>query len=113
MIPTTPATIIVPIRTDEHGSIRVGGTRVLLEVIIACHQRGETPEEIHEGFPTVKLADIYAVITYYLENRELVDEYIHQQDEEGERIRQKLEHEHPEVFTLQDNLKERFAKQEK
>ncbi len=106
-------TIDVPIRTDEHGSIRVGGTRVLLDVIIARHQQGDTPEQIHEGFPTLKLADIYAVIAYYLDNREAVDAYIRQQDEAGERLRQKIEAEHPEVFSLEKKLRERRANREK
>ncbi|MFN8448260.1 MAG: DUF433 domain-containing protein [Anaerolineae bacterium] len=105
-------TIDVPIRTDEDGSIRISGTRVLLEVIIACHQQGDTPEQINEGFPTLKLSDIYAVIAYYLENREAVDAYIRQQDEAGERIRKKIEAEYPEVFSLQNELRERLAKRD-
>jgi uncharacterized protein (DUF433 family) len=109
---TTAPTITVPLRTDEHGSIRVGGTRVLLEVIIACYQQGDTPERINEGFPTLKLADIYAVVAYYLENREQVDAYMRQQDEAGERIRKKIEAEHPEVFSLQNKLRERLSKQD-
>lgn len=112
MIPTTPATITVPIRTDEHGSIRVGGTRVLLEVIIARYQQGGTPEQIHESFPTVKLADIYAVITYYLENRELVDEYIRQQDEAGAALLREMEANHPEMFVLQDKFRKLLAQRE-
>jgi len=111
MIASAPATITVPIRRDDDGSIRVGGTRVLLDIIIACYHQGDTPERIHEGFPTVKLADIYAVITYYLENREAVDEYIRQREEEAEELRRKMEAEHPEIFALQNRLREKLAKQ--
>ena|SRR5664279_1374977 len=102
----------VPIRRDKDGNIRVGGTRVLLEVVIARFQQGDTPEHIHEGFPTLKLADIYAVIAYYLNNREEVDDYIRQQDEEGQAIRQKMEAEHPEMFVLQNKFRELLAKQD-
>lgn len=110
---TTAPTMTVPIRVDEHGSVRVGGTRVLLEVIIACHQRGDTPEQIHSGFPTVKLADIYAVMSYYLENQELVDAYIRQQDEEAEALLRKMEAEHPEMFVLQNKLRKLLTEREK
>lgn len=112
MIASTPATITVPIRRDEDGSIRVGGTRVLLEVIIARHLQGDTPERIHEGFPTVKLADIYAIITYYLENQEAVDEYIRQRGEEADALLKQMETEHPEMFVLQNRLREKFAQQQ-
>ncbi|MEP7293821.1 MAG: DUF433 domain-containing protein, partial [Chloroflexota bacterium] len=100
MITSPPLTITVPIRTDEHGSIRVGGTRVLLDVVIACYHQNDTPERIQEGFPTLKLADIYAVITYYLENREWVDHYLQEREQEAETLRRKMETEHPELFTL-------------
>ncbi len=105
MIVETP-TISVPIRTDEHGDIRVGGTRVLLDMIIVSYQQGETPEQIHEGFPSVSVADIYAVITYYLNHREEVDAYIRWREEEGEQLRRRMEAEHPEIFDLQNRLRE-------
>jgi uncharacterized protein (DUF433 family) len=111
MLAETP-TISVPIRTDEHGDIRVGGTRVLLDVIIVSYQQGESPEQIHEGFPTVNLADIYAVITYYLNHREEVDTYIRQREEAGEQLRRRMEAEHPEIFELQNQLRERFVKRD-
>jgi uncharacterized protein (DUF433 family) len=105
--------ISVPLRMDEHGSIRVGSTRVLLEVVIGCYQQGDTPERIHEGFPTVKLADIYAVITYYLENRETVDMYLRRRAEESEELHRRMEAEHPEMFVLQNKLRKMLAEQEK
>jgi uncharacterized protein (DUF433 family) len=90
MIANAP-TMIVPLRTDEHGAIRVSGTRVTLDTILACHQQGDSPEDIHSGFPTVPLTDIYAVIAYYLAHRDEIDAYLKQRDEEAERIRQEIE----------------------
>jgi uncharacterized protein (DUF433 family) len=87
----TPIAIDVPLRTDSDGVIRVGNTRVTLHTIIGFYNSGETPEDLHDGFPTVSLADIYAVIAYYLANRAAVDDYLHQIDEDGERIRRKIE----------------------
>ena len=87
----TPIAIDVPLRTDANGVIRVGNTRVTLHTIIGFYNSGESPEELHEGFPSVSLADIYAIISYYLANRDTVDEYLRQIDEEGKRIRHKIE----------------------
>lgn len=86
-----PPPLSVPLRTEDDGTIRIGDTRVLLEVVIGAHLRGDTPEQIVAGFPTLKLADVYAVIAYYLSHRDEVDEYIQQVEREGERIRQEVE----------------------
>lgn len=87
-----------PLRTDEHGVVRIGNTRVTLSSIVRSYQRGETPEAIHEGFPSVALADIYATITYYLRHREEVEAYLSAEDAEAERLRQRIEAEYPSDF---------------
>jgi uncharacterized protein (DUF433 family) len=81
----------VPLRTDQDGAIRVGGTRVLLEVVIGAYERGDSPEGIVRAFPTLKLADVYAAIAYYLIHKDEVDAYIRQVERDGEEIRRKIE----------------------
>jgi uncharacterized protein (DUF433 family) len=66
----------VPLAPDAHGTIRVAGTRVTLETIYGCYRRGENAEEIHEGFPTVSIGDIYAVLTYIVRHPDEMREYI-------------------------------------
>ena len=78
---TTPTTLDIPLRTDAGGKIRVGESGVLLEIVIHAFQRGETPESIVESYPTLKLADVYAVLAYYLTHRSQVDRYM--QNAEG------------------------------
>jgi uncharacterized protein (DUF433 family) len=90
-----PATIDVPLRRDPDDTIRIGNPRVLLEVLIGFYKQGDSPEALHEGFPTVSLLEIYAVITYYLTNREQVDAYIEWVHQEGERIRREFEAQFP------------------
>ncbi len=57
--------------------IRVKGTRVGIEHIlyeyIYCNQ---TAEAIGQQFYTVSLAQVYATILYYLENRDTVGKYV-------------------------------------
>ncbi len=69
IIPDAP-TMTVPLRTDEHGAIRIGKTRVLLELVIHAYYMGETPEGIVGSYPSLKTANVYAMIGYYLVNRE-------------------------------------------
>jgi uncharacterized protein (DUF433 family) len=88
---STPSTLNVPLRTEDDGTIRVGQTRGLLEIVIRAFQWGETPEGIVQSFPTLKLDEVYAVIAYYLQNRSEVDDYVRRVEEEGERIRQEIE----------------------
>ena len=52
------------------GGLRVGRSRVLLELVIRAFQDGATPEAIVQRYPTTTLADIYAVVAYYLRHRE-------------------------------------------
>ena len=81
----------VPLTQWENGTIRVIGSRVTLDTIIARMQVGDTPEEIHEGFPTVTLEQINAIIDWYFNNQVEADEYLQEQEAEGERIRKEIE----------------------
>lgn len=81
----------VPLRVDAGGAIRVGHTRVTLETVIGFFNRGSSPEEIADSFDTLKLADIYTVIGYYLRHRAEVDAYLKHVDEEAETVRRKIE----------------------
>ena len=85
---STPIALDVPLSTDADGVIRVSGTRVTLHTLISAYRLGESPEALHEGFPTVPLADIYAVIAYYLANHDTVDVWMQQIDAEADRRRQ-------------------------
>ncbi|MCI0714309.1 MAG: hypothetical protein L0154_29415 [Chloroflexi bacterium] len=41
-------TVQIPIYEDEHGRLRVGNTRVLLDLVIYSFHNGSTPETITE-----------------------------------------------------------------
>lgn len=107
----TPAAIDVPLQMDQDGIIRVGGTRVTLKVVIGAHRRGDTPEQIVEGFDVLKLEDVYTVIAYYLSHREEIDSYIRQADEEAEQRRQELAANNPRAAAF--DAKVRTLTQEK
>ena len=55
----------VPLKTDDHGIIHVGGTRVTLDTLIAADRAGASAEEIAEQIPSLPLGDIYSSLGYY------------------------------------------------
>ncbi|MCC6849135.1 MAG: DUF433 domain-containing protein [Deltaproteobacteria bacterium] len=65
-----------PLERDVDGVVRVGGTRVALEVVVGAFTDGATAEEISSQYPSLSLADTYAVIAYYLRHRTEIDEYV-------------------------------------
>ncbi len=80
----------VPLRTEPDGTVRVGGTRVALEVIFGAFNNGSTCEEIVLQFPVLLLGDVYAVIGFYLNNKNIVEQYLNRQDAAAEQIRQSV-----------------------
>jgi uncharacterized protein (DUF433 family) len=85
----------VPLRTDEHGVMRVGKTRVPLDTVIFAFNQGSSPEEIVLSYPTLDLEDVYAVVNYYLHNRAEVDSYLNQREAEAARIQEENEKRFP------------------
>jgi uncharacterized protein (DUF433 family) len=66
--------------TDEHGEMRVGTSRVLLEGVIYPFLAGQSPESIRRSYPVLDLEEVYGAITYYLAHREEVDSYLARQE---------------------------------
>jgi uncharacterized protein (DUF433 family) len=85
----------VPLRIDEQGVLRVGKTRVPLDTVVHAFNEGASPEEIVMSYTTLALADVYAVINYYLYNRAEVDAYLRQRKAEATRIRAENEKRFP------------------
>ena len=80
-----------PIRVDAEGVPRVGSTRVRLASVVHHHLQGSTPEEIRERLPSLPLAEIYAVIAYYLRHQADVDAYLAEEAAVAERIRREAD----------------------
>lgn len=66
----------LPIQEDGDGVLRVGDTRVTLDVLVEAFDEGATPEEIVQQYPTVQLADVYSVVAHLLRHRPEVDAYL-------------------------------------
>jgi uncharacterized protein (DUF433 family) len=90
-----PITLSIPLYEDPPGVLRVGKSRVLLELVIHAFQRGETPEGIVQSYDTLSLPDVYAVVSYYLANQLTIDEYLRACDVKAEVLRRKIEASQP------------------
>jgi len=81
----------IPLKTDKDGVVRVGETRVTLDTVISAFNEGATAEEIVFQYPSLQLADVYAVISYYLRKQSEVEEYLHQRQEQAITVRKQNE----------------------
>ena len=93
-----------PLWQDESGALRVGRSRVLVELVVRAFQDGATPEAIAQRYPTASLADIYAVIAYYLRHREEMEAYLAAREQEAQAVRQLIESHQRDFSDLRDRL---------
>lgn len=100
----------LPLRVDAEGTIRVAGSRLLIDMIIYGFRDGDSPERIARSFPTLQVADAYAIIAYYLQNKSELDAYILEREAAGERLRQEIEAHCP-PHGLRERLLERQRRQ--
>src|SRR5438128_2239433 len=94
----------VPLRVDETGTIRVGSSRVTLDVLLADYRSGLSPEEIVRRLDTLDLADVYAAIAYFHRHREEVEQYLRRREPEAEELRRRIEAGQPDRAELEARL---------
>jgi uncharacterized protein (DUF433 family) len=82
---------------DEGGAVRVGNSRISLDLIVEQYENGMTPEDVVRAYDTMALADVYAVIAYYLRHRDEVRAYLKQREEQAGALRARLEADRPRV----------------
>ena len=86
MLADNPMTTI-PLTTQGDRVIYVGNTRVTLDTVVEAFLGGATPEEISYQYTSLNLADIYAVVGYYLHHQADVDAYLAQRHLDSAQIR--------------------------
>jgi uncharacterized protein (DUF433 family) len=80
-----------PLSIDPDGVVKVGHTRVTLDTVIFAFNKGATAEEIVYRYPSLALADVYAVLGYYLQHQTEVDAYLAERQRGAEQIREQNE----------------------
>src|ERR1700704_4783372 len=89
----SPATAAepVPLTIDAEGVIRVGSTRVTLDTVVGAYRKGDTPEQIAQDYSSLQVADIYAVIAYYLRHQNEVAAYLERREQQVDSVRRKFQ----------------------
>jgi uncharacterized protein (DUF433 family) len=82
-----PENAPLPLEMNIDGVVLVGKTRVTLDTVINTFIQGTTAEEIVYRYPSLKLADVYAVIAFYLNYQQEVETYLHQRQQQAQVIR--------------------------
>ncbi|HEX5444282.1 MAG TPA: DUF433 domain-containing protein [Pirellulales bacterium] len=81
----------VPLRLDPQGAIRVGQSRILLDVVLHEFGSGAMPEDIVGCYDGLDLADVYSVLGYCLRNGPAIDDYLRRRKVEADELRQTIE----------------------
>jgi uncharacterized protein (DUF433 family) len=88
--------VSIPLETNAQGVIRIKGTRVSLDSILhAYYEDGATAEEIVLRFPTCAIEDIYTILSWALNNRDIVSDYLSSQLARRKQIESELREEYP------------------
>ncbi|MEG4968848.1 DUF433 domain-containing protein [Microcoleus sp. B6-A1] len=93
-----------PFREDATGAIRVGNSRVLLELVIRAFQDGASPESIVQRYSTLSLSDVYSAIGYYLRHQEAVEAYLNYREQLADSVRQRLLGIQPDLGVVRSRL---------
>jgi uncharacterized protein (DUF433 family) len=99
------------ITVNDVGVWRVKGTRVSVDSVLhAFNNDGASPEEIAWQFDTLDLKKVYAVINYYLHNREQVDNYLAESEKAKRSIFRQLDKSFPRAGLREKLLSRRNSK---
>jgi uncharacterized protein (DUF433 family) len=91
MINTLSTMETVALEANSDGVILVGKTRVTLDTVVEAFKEGATAEEIIYQYPSLRLADVYSVIAYYLNHQAEIEAYLIQRREQYEKVKSKIE----------------------
>ncbi len=73
---------------DDKGVARIAGSRSrVIDVVLDQRTNGLTPEQIHEEYPHLSLAQIYAAFAYYHDHKAELDTEIERRFREVEEMR--------------------------
>ena len=83
------------------GRACIVGHRIRVQDIVVWHEkRGYSPDEIVDMFPGTTLADIYAALAYYFDNRQEIEDEFKKSDERAEWLKTNVPSKIPEEFRV-------------
>jgi uncharacterized protein (DUF433 family) len=97
-----------PLRVNEGVVLRVGTSRVSFDVVVEQYENGMSPEDMVRAYDSLSLADVHAVVGYYLRHRDAVRRYLQHREDAADALRLAIENERPPI-TRQELLTRRAA----
>jgi len=65
------------IEIDDDGTVRVAGSRIkVIHLVMERTANGWSADELQQNFPHLTLAEVYAALTYYYDNKSECDAHI-------------------------------------
>lgn len=95
---------------ERNGGYYIAGTRILLDSIVYCFERGNSPEAIHEEFPLLRLPQIYGAIAFYLDHQTEVRRYLEQEEHRIQESTVPLSEADPELWSRLQRAREELSK---
>ena len=74
-----------PLHADTSGVVRVGRSRVTLDLVVEQYENGMAAEDIVRAYDMLTLADVHGAIAYYLRHRDDVRSYMQRRNEQASR----------------------------
>jgi len=71
---------------------------------VGAFDDGATPEIIVQRYPTLTLADTYAVIAYYLRHQKDIRDYLAERESQADAVRQRIENSQPDLTGMRQRL---------
>jgi uncharacterized protein (DUF433 family) len=93
-----------PLREEADGALRIGNSRVLLELVIRAFQDGTTPESIVQRYSTLSLPDVYTVINHYLRHRSEIENYLARREQRADEVRQRIQNRQSDLSEIRARL---------
>lgn len=87
-----------PLRVDPGGAIRIANSRVPLDLVVEQYENGMTPEDIVRAYDSLELADVHAVVAWYLRHQSEASAYLKRRAEEAGALRERIEGERPRIL---------------
>ena len=87
---TQIATLLVQTGDICGGRLRIEGTRLTVNQIVACYKLGLSPEEIADEYPQLSFAQVYTALAYYHANKDEVEADLSLEREEAERLEREI-----------------------
>ena len=76
----------------RNGGFYLAGSRVSLDSVVISFQQGASPESILRSFPAIgSLEKVYGAVTFHLANKQLVEDYLREQNQLWDRTQAQQE----------------------